>query len=197
MQFSRSIVGSLVRSSSPAQIFRNFQSVTGYRLSNRSATAHPSSRTGLWPSKKFANRSNTLDGNNIFSVIIVGILRCSGKRNRCTKENIRFWYTGAKCSMKSRTLEWVNMQYYYKICNFANELTVKFEASCYIVHLCIVTFFLLYIPMMAINVSETSSCWCLYNICYFVCSLLVLTINATGMNRLKQHNILTLKTSLF
>jgi len=87
MQFSRCIVGSLVRSSSPVQIFRNFQSVAGYRFSNCSATAHPSSRTGLWPSKKFADRSNTLDGN-IFSIIIAGILRCSGKRNRCTEEDI-------------------------------------------------------------------------------------------------------------
>lgn len=161
MQFSRSIVGSWVRSSSPAEIFRNFQSVTGYRFSNRSATAHPSSRTGLWPSTKFANRSNTLGGNNIFSIIIVGILQCSGKRDRCTEENIRFWYTRAKCSEKSQTLGWVNLQYYYKMCNFANELIVKFEASCYILQLYTVTFFLLYSPMMAINVSETCSCWCL------------------------------------
>jgi len=102
MQFSRSIVGRLVRSSSPAQIFRDFQSVTGYRFSRRCATAHPSSRTGLWLFKKFANRSNTLDGNNVFSIIIVGILRRSGKRNRCTEENIWFWYTRAKCSEKSQ-----------------------------------------------------------------------------------------------
>jgi hypothetical protein len=52
--------------------------------------------------------------------------------------------------------------------DFANQFLVKFEISCCICS-CISTFyFLLYSPMMAINIAETSSCcYCLlYTLCW-------------------------------